>query len=103
MKCPPFEKSVKGFFVWLKWKVGLLMYLLSAALPVAMYLLSLLVLAIERRSTIVLPISMTLLLHPAVTLPIGLIAQITGKYLSDKLFGNPNIRDGDRYLEQTPF
>ena len=72
------------------WKVASITYLLCAALPIALYVTCLLLVAIERRSTIELPIVMSVMLHPIATIPVGIFADIIHQYLSRKLFKNQN-------------
>ena len=90
METSEFDSSVKGACGWLMQKIALVTYFLCAGLPMALYVTCLLVVAIERRSTIELPIVMTGLLHPSVTLPIGIFAEFFGQYLSSLLFRHHN-------------
>ena len=86
METPNFEKSFKGICCWILWKIGFVVYFLCAAFPIGLCITCIMVLAIERRSTIVLPIIMSAMLHPVVVLPIGVLSKILEGYLSVKLF-----------------
>ena len=90
MNTPGFEMTAKGIGLWLGWKTLKVVYLLCAALPMALYIACLLVVAIERRSTIELPIIMTAMLHPTIAIPFGIFAEFIGKYLSTKIGKNGN-------------
>ena len=80
------EKSFKEVCKWLKWKIFYALYILCAALPIALCITCLMVLSISRRSTIILPAVMSMMLHPAIMAPIGLSSKIVEFYLSTKLF-----------------
>ena len=86
MKTPGFEKTLDGICRWFKWKLAYLVYLSCAAFPIAITIACLLILAIARRSTIVLPIIMSLMLHPAIMVPFGVTIKIIEEYLSAKVF-----------------
>ena len=73
MVTPAFESTLRGFGQWLMWKTIHLLYVLCSALPMSVYIATLLVLSIERSSTIELPIIMTMMLHPMVALPFGVV------------------------------
>ena len=88
MDTPDIAMTVKGFGLWLAWKALYMVYLLCVALPMVLYIACLLIVAIERRSTIELPIIMTAMLHPAVAIPIGMSIETIGQYLSSKMFAN---------------
>ena len=86
METPVFEGTLKGVFHWLKWKIAYLVYLLCAAFPIAICITCIMTLAIARRSTIVLPIIITIMLHPVVMIPFGIITKIVEENLSFILF-----------------
>ena len=86
METPALEMTMKGVVHWIAWKVLFLVYLLCTALPMALYIACLLVVAIERRSTIELPIIMTAMLHPTIAIPVGIFVNFLGQYLSKKIF-----------------
>ena len=88
MDTPDIAMTVKGFGLWLAWKALYMVYLLCVALPMVLYIACLLIVAIERRSTIELPIIMTAMLHPAVAIPIGISTETIGQYLSSKIFAD---------------
>ena len=88
MDTPDLEMTMKGIGRWFAWKILFLVYLLCTALPMALYIACLLVLAIERRSTIELPIIMTAMLHPSIAIPVGIFADNVGQYLSLRMFRN---------------
>ena len=88
MTIPDLEKTIKAMCYWFIWKIAQVGYFLCSALPMALYISCLFVVAIERRSTIELPIIMTVMLHPLVAIPIGMFVDIIGQYLSSKLLKN---------------
>ena len=86
MQTPDIEKTFKGVIRWISWKIAFLVYLLCATLPIALCIICLLVLAIERRSTIFLPVIMSAMLHPAIAVPIGVCAKLLEQLLASFLF-----------------
>ena len=86
MTTPELEKSVKGFCRWLVWKLAFLVYLLCIALPTGSCITTLLIVGIKRDSSELMPIFMTVLLHPIATIPFGMCAKVMGKVVSDKVF-----------------
>ena len=88
MKTPDFEGTFKGIVGWLAWKILHLIYVGCTALPMALYVACLLVVAIERRSTIELPIIMTVMLHPSVSIPLGVCIEFIGQQLSASVYKN---------------
>ena len=86
MNTPSLEKTIQGFFHWMKWKIAYILYLLCAVLPIALCLTCIMVLSISRRSTIVFPIIMSAMLHPVVMIPFGVFTKILEEYLLVKLF-----------------
>ena len=86
METPVLEGTMKGVFYWLKWKIAYLVYLLCAGVPIAICITCMMTLAIARRSTIVLPIIITVMLHPVVMIPFGIITKIVEENLSFILF-----------------
>ena len=86
METPNFEKSFKGICCWILWKIGFVVYFLCAAFPIGLCITCIMVLAIERRSTIVLPVILSGMLHPVVVIPIGVVSKTLEGYLSSKLF-----------------
>ena len=86
MKTPELEKSIKGVCWWIIWKLGLVVYFICIIAPVSLYISTLFILGIERESTPTLSITMAIALHPAVTLPIGVLAKVLGGQRTGKLF-----------------
>ena len=86
MNTPSLEKTIQGFFHWMKWKIAYILYLLCAVLPIALCLTCIMVLSISRRSTIVFPIIMSAMLHPVVMIPFGVFTKFLEEYLLVKLF-----------------
>lgn len=91
METAAFEKTIQGIMNWLKWKFAYMVYLLCAAIPITLYIISLLVMAISRRSTVVLPITMSVMLHPLVMVPIGVTTKAIEQYLMAKLFKTNSV------------
>lgn len=90
IETPALDRTLKGCCVWFLWKIASITYLLCAALPIALYVTCLLLVAIERRSTIELPIFMSVMLHPIATIPVGIFANMIHQNLSRKIFKNQN-------------
>lgn len=82
METAPFEKSLGGFCSWIRSKLLFLIYLLCISLPIGMFITTLLIVGIKRDSSEILPIFMTVLLHPIATIPFGILAKMIGKYIS---------------------
>ena len=82
------ERTMHGMLKWLRWKIAHLVYLLIAVFPITICLISMVALAISRRSSIILPIVMSTMLHPVVIVPIGVSTKIIENYLATKIFTN---------------
>ena len=88
MTTPELEKTTKGFLKWIFWKFILLVYLLSIASPLTLYVACLLVIGIKRESSPTLSIVMAILLHPASTLLLGYSVKLIGSYLMSRMINN---------------
>ena len=83
---PVLVRSGKGLFAWMKWKMALFTYFLSISLPIAFYIICLLLVSIKRESSELLAVVMMIMLHPITMLPFGASTKIIGEFVSSKLF-----------------
>ena len=81
MDTKPFKKTFKGGLLWFLWKIGLVIYVLCSALPMIGYIVCLFVISIKRETSIIISIVMMAMLHPLVTIVIGMFAKIIGQLL----------------------
>ena len=84
MVTKPLEVSVKGIFSWVFSKVGFIIYFLSASLPIVCYVICLVLVAIKRESSMVLSIIMVAVIHPIVTLALGILTKTIGTLVFKK-------------------
>ena len=71
MQISIYDKSFKGYIFWSASMTGFTIYILTAALPVISFVLSLIVIAVKRQCLFILPIIMVAMVHPLVSLVIG--------------------------------
>ena len=101
MKTPELQRSFKGVSSWIMWKIGFISYLLCTILPISLFISTLFIIGIERESTPTLSVTMAITLHPAVTLPIGLLAGVLGEFTVGNLIKDKRKTMISRILSRT--
>ena len=90
MKTPELQKSLKGVCSWMIWKICFVCYLMCTVSPIALFIATLFIVGIERESTPMLSVAMAIALHPAITLPISVLAGTLGDHIAKLLKNNSN-------------
>ena len=84
MQTKHLEVSVKGILSWIFSKIGFIIYFSSASLPIVCYVICLVLVAIKRESSMVLSIIMVAVIHPIVTLALGILTKSIGTLVFKK-------------------
>ena len=83
METREFEWSTRGICVWFLSKLACIIYLLTSALPIILYIACLFLITVKRESDIILAGFMVVTVHPVLSLLIGVLMKTLGDFFFD--------------------